>query len=345
MQLVLGWAAIAAVLVAITAWRIRSDPRRPGNGFWMVATLIALWLLAASMLGTLISAPTATVALLISIGIALLALVLIAVALVLNGIVVGIREGFRVSTAVPAVSGFAILLTLGGTALWVRELDAELLTTVILPVLILPGAILILELVAYIVYAIAYSLPRRVPEAQAVVVLGAGLSGDQVTPLLASRIDRGIAVLNELTDRGGDPVLVLSGGQGSDEALSEAEAMSRYATGKGVEPVRMILEDTSTTTLENLRNTVAVLAARSFHWTRMLVVTSNFHVLRAAFFTRQLGINASCTGAPTAIYYVPAGFLREFAAVVVHYRKANLILWLSLSALWLAGPIITAFGS
>ena len=165
------------------------------------------------------------------------------------------------------------------------------------------------------------------------VVLGAGLARNRVTPLLASRIDKGIEALAAAKESGGEPVLVMSGGQGSDEDISEAEAMTRYATDAGVDERRIALEDTSTTTEENLRNSTAILAGLGHPSPTLVVATSNFHVLRTASLTRDLGLDATVVGAPTAAYYLPAAFLREFVACVVHYRKANLICWAMLSLL------------
>ena len=109
--------------------------------------------------------------------------------------------------------------------------------------------------------------------------------------------DRGIEVLDKITATGGQPVLVLSGGQGADGRSPEAAAMARYAIEQGVPADRIIEEDTSTTTEENLRNTRDVLAERGYEWSTMAVVTSNFHALRAVSLTRRLGLPATVIGA------------------------------------------------
>ena len=87
------------------------------------------------------------------------------------------------------------------------------------------------QCVSFVLYAFLYgrlSVPRH---ADFVVVLGAGLlDGGRVPPLLASRLDRGHAVYRGLAARGNDPVLIVSGGKGSDERVSEADAMARYLT-------------------------------------------------------------------------------------------------------------------
>jgi uncharacterized SAM-binding protein YcdF (DUF218 family) len=51
-----------------------------------------------------------------------------------------------------------------------------------------------------------------------------------------------------------------------------------------------------------------------------LLVTSNYHVLRAVILARSLGLNAQGIGSPTALYYLPAAFIREYIAVIFRYR-------------------------
>jgi hypothetical protein len=54
------------------------------------------------------------------------------------------------------------------------------------------------------------------------------------------------------------------------------------------------------------------------------VVTSSYHVFRAAMFTRRAGLRAHVTGARTAGYFIPSAFLREFIAILATYRWINL---------------------
>ena len=329
---------VALTLVAGTCWRIAREPRRTGHGMAIVVSLVAVWVflvilmarisVGSNLIDMVILGPTLLV---------ILTAMAAGVSLVFNGLVVIRREGLRIATLVPAVFGCFLLTTVvaafvaalivfnGKTTWWGLAAGMALV--------VIPLGIIVAELVGYTLYAWLYSKIGRVPPAEVVVVLGAGLSGERVTPLLAARIDRGIEVLDKITATGGQPVLVLSGGQGADEAVSEAAAMARYAIEQGVPADRIIEEDTSTTTEENLRNTRDVLAERGYEWSMMAVVTSNFHTLRAASLTRRLGLPATVIGAPTARYYVPAGFLREFTACLVHYRRLNLIAWSVLTAL------------
>jgi uncharacterized SAM-binding protein YcdF (DUF218 family) len=149
-------------------------------------------------------------------------------------------------------------------------------------------------------------------------------------------------VFRDLGASGGSPLLVLSGGKGTDEVVAEAVAMGDYAERQGVPRDRMVIEDRSTTTEENLVNSREMLAERGLTG-KVVVVTSNYHAMRAASLTEQLGIAATVVGARTASYFVPAGFLREFVAVVNRYRRRLLVIWSSLSAVWLVCVGILVF--
>jgi uncharacterized SAM-binding protein YcdF (DUF218 family) len=170
-----------------------------------------------------------------------------------------------------------------------------------------------------------------------VVVLGSGLKGGRrVTPLLAGRLERGRRVFETLATRGAaeggaaegaaegaaGPVLIVSGGKGSDEQVSEADAMARYLTERGFPAGRLAREDRSRTTEENLIFSKAIMD-RSRPGATCVIVTSNFHVFRTAIIARRLGVNGQVTGSPTAGYYWPSAILREFAAVFLSYKLIN----------------------
>ena len=79
------------------------------------------------------------------------------------------------------------------------------------------------------------------------IILGAGLDGAQVSTRLKKRLDEAYNALNSI-----DVPIIVSGGQGPDELVTEAYAMSEYLIEKGIKRERLILEDQSTSTQENL---------------------------------------------------------------------------------------------
>lgn len=141
-----------------------------------------------------------------------------------------------------------------------------------------------------------------------VVVLGAGLNGEEVTPLLASRIDKGIAIYRK--HKGSK--LIMSGGQGADEVISEAQAMTNYALKQGVPAEDILLENQSTNTRENIRYSVGLMTGEK----RFAIVTNYYHLFRALIFARKEGVKCIGYGAKTKFYFSLNAFIREFVGYV-----------------------------
>jgi uncharacterized SAM-binding protein YcdF (DUF218 family) len=245
-----------------------------------------------------------------------------------NGVVMARRERLRPANMLPLAAAAAIATVIGLSLAADRTGSAKLGLLATMTTLVF-GYVSFL-LVSFVLYAWVYGqLAGLVSRADFVIVLGAGLGKrGQVTPLLASRLDRGRQVWEGLAARGGSPVLIVSGGQGGDEPVPEAEAMAAYLTGRGFPAGSLALEDQSRTTAENLAFSKAIMDADQRggpggRGPRCVIVTSSYHVFRAAIIARKAGIRGQVTGARTAGYFWPSAMLREFAAVFLRYRTAN----------------------
>src|ERR1700761_4354541 len=261
----------------------------------------------------------------------LLRLLLLAVALgpfligcflLANGVTMIRRERLRPSNLLSLVAGTAIFVVIGLDVAAGQAGDAPLSLSAAV-VTLLFGYVSFL-LVSYVCYAYVYGLVARAGKADFVIVLGAGLRPDgRVPPLLASRLDRGRDVWAALDRQAPDVKPVMIGGRGSDERVSEASAMAAYLANRGVPADRIVLEDQSRNTEENLVFSKAIMDQLR-PGARATVVTSDFHAFRAALLARRLGLRAQVTGARVAGYYRPNAALREFAAVFLRYRIINL---------------------
>jgi len=242
--------------------------------------------------------------------------------LVINGITMARREGMRPANLLSLLAGIAIFAVIAVDLVASRagSVKLSLLTTVATLVF---GYVSFL-FVSYVIYAIIYGRMTAYDDADFVVVLGSGLKGgSRVTPLLASRLERSRQVYAALVAGGAaGPVLIVSGGKGSDERVSEAEAMAGYLIGRGFPAGRLLREDRSRSTEENLTFSKAIMD-QSRPGSSCVIVTSNFHVFRTAILARRIGVNGHVTGAPTAAYYWPSAMLREFAAVFMSYKLVN----------------------
>ena len=227
------------------------------------------------------------------------------------------REGLRVGNLLSLATFF---LLVGYIVYWPRVAtythDSILLNTLYVYVSLVVLYFLCIAM-SYLVSSILNFiniLPRKIDY---VVVLGAGLIGERVTPLLASRIRKGIKVYK---DNPGSK-LIMSGGQGLDEVVSEAFAMKNYALEQGVGEKDIILEDKSTSTEENIIFSKKFISADK----RFAVVTNYYHVYRALVQARTLGFRCIGYGSPTKFYFSLNAFIREFIGYLYFKRKIHAI--------------------
>ena len=172
-----------------------------------------------------------------------------------------------------------------------------------------------------------------------IVVLGSGLNGDRVTPLLAGRIQRGI----QLLEKNPQAKMILSGGQGPGEDLPESDAMGAYVVEKGVDPGRILLERRSTSTEENLLFSREMMEpGPKGKAPRVALVTTAYHVFRALILARKQGMKCVGFGAKTKWYFTLNAVLREFAGYLKLTRKRHLRVLCSMGGLVLLLYLIAA---
>ena len=150
---------------------------------------------------------------------------------------------------------------------------------------------------------------RKEADCAWLIVLGAHVEGDRVTDSLKRRLNRAFRYLES------HPYAraVLSGGQGEGEAVSEAEAMAGYLKAKGIDPKRLVLEDRSTTTEENLRFSKALIGSVE---EPVGIVSNNFHLYRACLLAESFGYRKACPMAAGCHRVLIIKYMvREFFAV------------------------------
>jgi len=146
-----------------------------------------------------------------------------------------------------------------------------------------------------------------------VILLGAGLQGEQIPETFKNRIDKCAAYLDANTST----EVVVSGGQGIGETITEAEAMRRYLIEKGISPDRILTEDKATSTYENLSFSKAILdqIAGQREYT-IMIATNDFHLFRAKMLANRLGLVAFGMPADTWWGAFPSNCIREYFAVI-----------------------------
>jgi uncharacterized SAM-binding protein YcdF (DUF218 family) len=180
-----------------------------------------------------------------------------------------------------------------------------------------------------------------------IVVLGAGLiDGERVSPLLARRIDKAISFYHQQKKATGKaPKLIMSGGQGADEKVSEAVAMKQYALTQNIPESNILVETNSTTTLENMQFSKEIIRQNFGENANVIFSSNNYHIFRAGIFARWAGLKADGIGSKTALYYLPNAFLREFIAIVAMNKKRHFLIVGLLAAMILALTVIVLIGT
>ena len=169
-----------------------------------------------------------------------------------------------------------------------------------------------------------------------VVVLGAGLRGEEPTPLLRSRIEKGIqAYKNNPGSK-----IIFSGGQGSDELLPESHAMANYALGQGIPEEDILREDRSRNTEENIRFSAEIMrkaemGPKGSALPLFAIATSDYHVMRSLMIARRLKLACIGYGARTKLYFSLNAFIREYIGYLRDTRGRRAIGLILITAVYL----------
>ena len=166
-----------------------------------------------------------------------------------------------------------------------------------------------------------------------------------LTKLLQSRADRAVefARMQEKAT-GKEIIFVPSGGQGDDEIMPEAQAIRNYLLSIGIPDERILPEDRSVNTYENLRNSAELIRRHSGRPDpKIAFSTTNYHVFRSGQLAARQGIDAEGIGSPTKKYYWINAFVREFVAMIVSGRKQHLAAVGVLTAIILAMVLATYY--
>ena len=250
--------------------------------------------------------------------------------LIANGVLMFIREGHSLANMLSFI--FGLLIGAGEVATFIAvtlpgispdwSANPQLANLSVISLFFGVSVIYIsIVFVVFMLYCIFLQIIPRKRDFDYVIIHGAGLlDGDLMSKLLSDRLDKAIEVYRKDPT---PPIMIPSGGKGSDEKISEAEAMEKYLLEKGIPAENIIREDRSTTTFENLKYSKEIIDAREGSKYTVLV-TSNYHVYRALRYCRRIGLKCTGVGSHTAFYYWPSALIREFIAV--HAEKKHFII-------------------
>ena len=175
---------------------------------------------------------------------------------------------------------------------------------------------------------VAVKAARYVPsfDKDYMLILGSRINDDgSLTNLLKGRADRALefaGLQKEAT--GKDLVFVPSGGQGSDEVMPEAQAIKNYLLQQGVPEERILVEDKSANTEENLKNSAELIRAAGAEYPKIAFSTTNYHVFRSGMLASSQGIRAAGIGSRTKRYFWVNAFIREFIGTLYAERRRHI---------------------
>ena len=222
--------------------------------------------------------------------------------LLLNSILMAIFTNFNSGTIFTAVAGLVAL----AYGIFFRKLSKIKLLNYILAC----GLTLLCCLIAII--AIYGKADNATYNEDALIVLGAAIMGEEPSYPLYMRLEAAVAY----NSRNPEAVIVVSGGQGFQETITEAQAMERHLVRRGVSLDKIIKEEEATSTYENFSYSKDILDKYFDSQYNIAFVTSDFHILRASITAKSLGLAATHCQAPILWYTMPQCYLRECAAVL-----------------------------
>lgn len=235
--------------------------------------------------------------------------------LILNTIIVLMFSIFSLSNIIPAIIGSVILLY----SLLYYKIKAFAKEGMMKHIHSFFKACLLFFVISFTACtAVVYQNGHRIPpeKADAIIVLGAGLRGEKVSLSLAYRLDAAIDYYNQNPNA----VIVVSGGQGKNELVSEAFAMKTYLLEKGIPSNKIITEDKSSRTVENFSFTKKILDEYfNDNSYETVYVTNSFHVFRAGLIAKQVNLISHGLSAEDVDFLQPTYYIREYFSIIKYF--------------------------
>ena len=216
-----------------------------------------------------------------------------------------------------------LLLGIAFVIRYMKNHDMHLPRAVKLPaaVLLFIGFAIFVILEAHIILQ-SCNTPQK--QADYMIVLGCQVRGDRISKMLKYRLDAALTYLNENENT----IVIVSGGQGAGENISEALAMKQYLTANGIVSSRIIMEEQSTSTVENIRYSKELIEEQGgdASQSEVIIVSNNFHVSRGVGLAKKQGIeHASALPGKCDVGMMPTYYVREAFAVAKDLALGNMV--------------------
>ncbi len=160
-----------------------------------------------------------------------------------------------------------------------------------------------------------------------ILILGCMIKKDgTLTNLLKGRVDKAIEFRDiQKKETGKDLIFIPSGGQGSNEVISEAQAIKNYLLKQGIKEKNIIIEDKSKNTFENIKFSYNIIKNKTDK-ANIILSTTNYHIFRAGIIATKQHIPIECIGSKTKTYFWINAFIREFIATIYSEKKKHIMI-------------------
>ena len=304
---------LAGILIIITVYCVQEQV-----WVWMPLSFIGALLFYTGAIFPIVTAP---------------AMLLLAAALFVSNIWLLRREGFRFQNLLSALLGFAIIAAYAAIMIFavLPEQSGVILVRLSSAVQSIISYVLgYLECMLFscMICAVLSTVYKPPFDKDYIIILGCAICSDGTpTPLLRGRIDRAIAFESEQFSKSGKHAFfVPSGGQGSDEVISEAESMKRYLMEQGIPEEQILPEDKSVNTLQNMEfsKTVIEKHGSGARGKKIAFSTTNYHVFRGYTMAHKASMHAHGLSAKTKLYFYPNALVREFIGLLYEQKKKHI---------------------
>ncbi|MGE5678887.1 MAG: YdcF family protein [Pseudomonadota bacterium] len=239
---------------------------------------------------------------------------------VLDTLILALFTGPNTGTVVPGLAG-CLIMVYSYVKLYIKKgkpIIRSLFLRRSVCILIAAGLFSFILLEGLIIYG---GSSNEEIKAEYLMILGGGLNKDRITPTVQERLLTGIRYLEKYPEA----KVIVSGGLGFGETVTEAEAMEEYLVTEGISPDRIISEDKATSTMENFIFSRRILEKNGrLKDNRLVIVTNDFHMYRSKLLARRNGFEPFGISCSTPLYIRANCYIREYFALI----KSFLFDWL-----------------
>ncbi|CAI2692923.1 hypothetical protein AKUA2103_13100 [Apilactobacillus kunkeei] len=332
------------ICIGLLCWSFYKKKASFWNGFLFLMSVFALT--GNVMFFSLTSSSKILHAIFLVIALAIMVILTLiyalhAVLLIWNGIIVWRRESHSLANLLTLIIGIFLLIYPLLSFLFFRKIIPKPYNLMIEHFTEM-GAFYMISI--FLIFSLSVwicNLYRPKPDKDFIIILGAGLlNGNEVSPLLASRIDRAIDFYQAQINSGQKhPLIICSGGQGGDEKIPEGVAMRNYVLQKDINPDDVVAEDKSVNTIQNFLFSKKIVDRYKLNPNNGIFVSNNYHIYRAADYAKNAGMKISGIGSKTSGFFLPNAIIREFIAILMKHKIANLLVILLFIVISIVGKL------